>query len=315
MELSLQWAMALEGNIDQWIYEGFQRHSDWTASVLNVESNDGLLRFQDSFGPRLIAKSGEGKSTSIVDDQLGYETVMANQIFKQGRAVTEEFVNRGKYPEIKNMMTGLGKATIETINIFGAQPFIEGFTSTNISYGDALPLFSTVHTRPDGGSSQSNASATSIAFTEANLETGMIAIKQQKSGTGAKLALGNNLLLMVQEAQEKEAVIVTASTRRSGTPNNDLNFYLGKVDTFVNPFLGSDTTDLNAVAGLDTSFFLLGRGEHGITLSYEMRPRYTTWDDQDKDAMYTKVKFSAVNGWKWWYATWASKGNAAAYSS
>lgn len=315
MELSLQWAKSLEANIDQWIYEGFNRHSDWTASVLNIESNDGLLRFQDSWAPRLISKSGEGKSTSIVDDQNGYETILANQIFKQGRAVTEEFINRGKYSEIKNMMTGLGKATIETVNIFGAQPFIEAHTSTNISYGDAKSLASTSHTRPDGGTAQSNASATSIAFTEANLETAMMAIKQQKSGTGAKLALGNNLLLMVQEAQEKEAVIVTASTRRSGTPNSDLNFYLGKIDTFINPFMGSDITDLNNVAGTDTLWFLIGRGEHGVMLSYEMRPRYLSWDDTDKNAMYTQVKFSAVNGWKWWYGLWASQGTGAAYSS
>lgn len=315
MELSLQWSMAWEKTFREWIYEGFNRHSDWTASILNIDSNDGLLKYQDSWAPRLISKSGEGRSTVIADDQLGYETVLANQIFKQGRAVTEEFINRGKYSEIKNMMTGLGKATIETINVFGAQPFIEAFTTSNISYGDALPLCSTVHTRPDGGSTQSNASSTSVAFTEANLETAMIAIKQQKGGTGAKLALGNNLLLQVQESQEKEAVIVTASTRRSGTPNNDLNFYLGKIDTFVNPFIGSDVTDLNGIAGSDTSWFLMGRGEHGVMLSYEMRPRYTSWDDEDKDAMYTKVKWSAVNGWKWWYALWGSPGTGAAYSS
>lgn len=143
----------------------------------------------------------------------------------------------------------------------------------------------------------------------------MIAIKQQKGGTGQKLALGSNLLLMVQEAQEKEAVIVTGSQRRSATPNNDLNYYLGKIDSFVNPYIGSDVSDLNAVAGSDTSFFLLGRGEHQVTLSYEMRPRYTSWDDKDEDSMSTKVKFSCWNGWKAWYATWGSQGNAAAYSS
>jgi len=251
----------------------------------------------------------------MVDDQLGYETILANQIFKQGRAVTEEFINRGKYSEIKNMMTGMGKSTIETINIFGASPFIESFTSTSIAYGDAKPLCSVGHTRPDGGTAQSNASSTSIAFTEANLETAMIAIKQQKSGTGAKLALGNNLLLMVQESQEKEAVIVTDSTRRSGTPNNDLNFYLGKIDTFVNPFLGSDITDLNNVAGTDTSWFLLGRGEHGVLLSYETRPKYASWDSQDTNSMYTQVKWSALTGWKWWYGLWGSQGTGAAYSS
>ncbi len=315
MHLSLQWAQALEPNIDEWVHNGFSRHTDWSAQVLNVESNDGFSRFQDSWGPKLISKSGEGKSTSVASRTLGYETIAGNQIFKESMMVTEEYVNRGQYSEIQKEAEDLGKACIETINIFAAQPFIEGFSTSNLFYGDGKPLFSVGHTQPDGSTALSNASATGIAFTDNNLETGLIAIKQQKGGTGAKLAVGGNILLQVQEAQEKEAVIVTGSQRRSGSDFNDLNFYLGKVDTFVNPYIGTDITDLNGTAGLDTSWFLLARGEHQITLSYEMRPRYTTWDDKDKDAMYTKVKMSAWNGWKSWRATWASKGDGAAYSS
>lgn len=178
-----------------------------------------------------------------------------------------------------------------------------------------MPLFSTVHTQPDGSTALSNASATSIALTDTNLEAELIAVKQQKGGTGAKLAIGGNLLLMTPENLEKEAVIITGSQRRSGSDFNDLNFYLGKVDTFVNPYIGSDITDLNGTAGSDTAHYLLARGEHQITLSYEKRPRYTTWDDKDKDAMYTKVKMSLWNGWKSWRATYASKGDGTAYAS
>jgi hypothetical protein len=311
----MQWTKALEPNITDWIHDGFKSHSDWTAQLLNIESNGGFTRIQDSWGPRLVSKSGEAAATPAATRQLGYETVAANQIFKEKIEVSEEYVNRGLYAEIKKDAQDLGKAGIETINLFGAQPFIEGFTSTNIFYGDAKPLFSVSHTRPDGGTANSNASATSIAFTEGNLETALIAVKQQKGGTGQKLAIGSNLLLQVQESQEKEAVIITGSQRRSGTTNNDLNFYLGKVDTFVNPYIGSDITDLNGVAGSDTAWSLLARGEHKVTLSYEMRPRFTTWDDEDADAMYTKIKFSCWNGWKSFYGTWGSQGSAAAYSS
>jgi len=86
-------------------------------------------------------------------------------------------------------------------------------------------VFSTVHTRPDGGSNWSNASSTGITLTEANLETAIIALKQQVTGTGGKLAIGSGqVTLVVPETLEKEAVIITGSTKRSGTPNNEIRY-------------------------------------------------------------------------------------------
>lgn len=314
MHLSLSWAKSMEGNIDEWIHNGFKRHSDWTSQILNIENNDGFLRLEDSWGPRLISKSGEAQSSPSADRQKGFETVASPQIFKQKMVVSEQYVTRGKYSQIQREAEDLGKATMETLNIFGAQPFIEAFTSTTLFYGDAKPLASSSHTRADGGTAISNTSSTSIPLTDANLETGRINIKQQKGGTGQKLAIGSNLLLMVQEQQEREAVVITGSTRRSGTPNNDLNFYLGLIDTFVNPFIGEDIFDLNGVAGLSTSWFLLARDEHQIIMSYEQRPVFTTWDDEDADTMTTKVKFSALVGWTNPLATYHSKGDNSAYS-
>lgn len=316
MELSLQWARALEGNIDTWLHNGFKAHGDVSAMILNIESNDGWSRIQESFGPRLVSKSGEAKRTSFADRILGYETVAGNQIFKEGIAVSEEFVRRGKYGDIKKQAQDLGKATIETINLFGAGLFTSTWTSAYQFYGDNKPLASTSHTRPDGGTAISNASATSIPLTEGNLDIGRVAIKQQKAGNGAKIAGGaGNIQLVVPEELEKEAVIITGSTRRSGTANNDLNYYFGRYDVFVHPFIGSDVTDLNGVTGTDTGWHLMARGEHGLTMSYELRPRYDMWDDKDADVMYTKVKWSAWVGWTTWLGTWHSKGDTSAYSS
>ena len=166
------------------------------------------------------------------------------------------------------------------------------------------------------GTAQSNASATGVALTETNLETGLIALKQQKGGNGQKLATGNSAItLMVQEAQDKEAIIITGSTRRSGTGNNDLNWYLGKVNVYVNPWIGSDVTSLNSVAGLDTSWHLFDMNSHGLNFVYDLRPSYKMWEDDDRDTMYNKIKFSCVAGWKNWIGTWHSKGDGSAYAS
>lgn len=175
---------------------------------------------------------------------------------------------------------------------------------------------STVHTRPDGGATQSNASSSGITATETNLETGIIALKQQASGTGRKLAVaGGNLTVMGPEELEKELVIITGSTKRSGTANNDLNWYLGRVNVYINPFIGSDVVDLDGSTGSDTAWFLFVKGQHGLTYIWDKRPVFRSWEDEDTDAMFTKVYFSAQKAWQHWYAFWGSKGDGASYSS
>uniref|UniRef100_A0A6H1ZKN5 Putative capsid protein n=1 Tax=viral metagenome TaxID=1070528 RepID=A0A6H1ZKN5_9ZZZZ len=141
-------------------------------------------------------------------------------------AITEELARWNKYKgDILDRSKALGSAALQTVNRYGARPFIGGFNTAITEYGDGLPAFSTAHTRPDGGTNESNASNAGITLTEANLETALIAMRQQKSGTGKILGIGynENLVLMVPNALDKEAKIITGSTKRSGTSNNDLN--------------------------------------------------------------------------------------------
>ena len=144
----------------------------------------------------------------------------------------------------------------------------------------------------------------------------MIAVKQQKSGSGQKLNIGNqNLFLQVPENLEKEAIIISGSQKRSGINTNDLNWYLGKIDVFVNPFIGADFTDIDGNSGSDTAWSLLAQGVTGLDFVYDTRPVYKNWEDEDSDTMYTKVYMAAKAIWKHWYGTWFSLGTDAAYAS
>jgi len=299
------------------MHSGLTIWPDSTTEIFTVGNNSsGVIRYQDSWGPSRISISSEGGASSESNLVKGYHTLVAPYIFKQKMSTTWENVRWGKYDEIKNLAGDLGKATIETINALGAGITINAQNTSYTCYGDALPLGSTVHTRPDGGSSQSNASATSLPLTEPNLETGMIAIKQQKSGSGQKMNIGNhNLVLQVQEAQEKEAIIITGSQKKSGVNTNDMNWYIGKINVYVNPFIGTDFTDIDGNAGSDKQWSLLAKGVTGLDFIYDTRPVYKNWQDEDTDTMYTKVYMSARAIWKHWYATWFSKGDETAYAS
>lgn len=154
-------------------------------------------------------------------------------------------------------------------------------------------------------------------MTEANLETALIAMREQKSDTGKILAIGynENMVLMVPNNLEKEAQIITGSTKRSGTPNNDLNWYLGKCSVFVNPFIGDDVYDMAGTQGSDTAWFLIARGVHNLKLIWDVRPSYKMWEEEDTNTLYTQVYLSLKNTWTDWRGVYGSKGDSASYTS
>ena len=120
---------------------------------------------------------------------------------------------------------------------------------------------------------------------------------------------------MVPQALDKEAVIITNSTLRSGTANNDINWYRGKVNVYVNPFIGSDITDFDGNTGSDTAWFLLAQGQHQLEAWWDATPSYKMWEDKDADVIYNKVYFAFKPLWAGPRGFWASKGDGAAYSS
>ena len=95
----------------------------------------------------------------------------------------------------------------------------------------------------------------------------------------------------------------------------DLNWYLGKYNVYVCPWVGSDVTSIDGTSGSDTAWFLVSQGDHKLTFTYEKRPTYKVWDDDDTDTMYTKIKLSGRAYWKSPRGIWGSQGDGASYSS
>jgi hypothetical protein len=316
-ELSSQWAAAMEPNIKKYTVDGYAEHPDLIGMVAAVtDDSSGIIRLRDAGGPRIIPKGTEGATSTEVTTSDAYESVASPQIFKAKMAVTEEDARRLLYPEILDKAKQLGSGAIQTLNIYAAQTyFIQGFTSTNTFYGDGEELYSTVHTR-SGGSTWSNANSSGNTLTEANLETDTVALQQQPSFTGKKLAIGGgNLKLIAPEQLAKESIIITGSTLRSGTANNDINVYKGKHFVLIHPFIGSDITDLDGNTGSDTAWFLQADGQHGLEFVYEVRPMTKTWEDQDADVLYNKIYFSCKPIWNHPRGIQGSAGDGAAYSS
>lgn len=125
-----------------------------------------------------------------------------------------------------------------------------GFTT--VTTNDGVALFSNSHVTLSGETVDNLETA---ALTEASLNTAFISLQQQKTQDGT---LGGHIpaILLVPTALFKTACEITKSTLRSGTANNDMNYYSELFPGLVvkhSPFLGASQ------GGSDTAWFLLSK--------------------------------------------------------
>jgi len=201
----------------------------------------------------------------------------------------------------------------------GVQLFNGGFATTRdvngyrmTWYGDAVPLFSTVHpTVVPGGSTQSNASATGIAFSADNLETAHVALIEQQTDDGIAMSLLGKPMLILPPTLKKEGLEITESTLDPESANNTINVYKDGMDTdmMVSTHLA------NTNGGSDTAWSLIvpqrAKLTHHVRLASSL--------DQDINIKNRVVTFTVNARWadsvKDWRRTWGSKGDLVAYAS
>lgn len=306
-----QWAEALAPGLHEWINDAYTSLSPTYPMIFNVMTSDRAYEEDvTSTGLSSLTETQEGGPTQYDDPLFGFKTRYTHKTFKRGFKITKEMYDDDLYRLFKDESSKLGKAAARTLDSQAFSVFRNGFNTSHTSYGDNKPLFSTSHTRADGGTALSNASSTSIPLTEANLETGLIALREQRDDRNQLISMADgNVTLLVPLALEKEAVEITQSSLKSGTGNNDLNFYEGRVNVMATRWLGS------IASGSDTAWFLLAPGSH--RLNFFTREAFNTSDeyDFDTDIMKMKGRMRFSFGWSDYRGTWGSQGTGAAYSS
>lgn len=298
--------------------------------ALGIENNDGTALFKtvNSTDARLtisgISQIGDMQATAEGENYKSdsriatYETQVDWQKYTTGITITEEDrddrIVSSKLNEARYLLIS-GKRTMNK-HMFGL--FNQAFTAqSSLSdylgfYGDGVPFASTVHPIKGTGGTQSNASATSIPLSETNLETARIALMEQKGDKAGELTTigGSNLILVVPTALEKLATVITKSTKRSNTANNDINVYDGMMTVMSSKLLGT------AGGGSDSQWFLVDSmfspAKLGVRKPLTIGAPYV--NDQNKNiTVDVSARYKVYNDD--FRGFWASKGTGAAYSS
>ena len=249
----------------------------------------------------LMQVTGEGAPVDYEDPIQMYDVTYSHLKYTKGFKVSREMWEDDQYNVIKKKPAALGRSARRTRENEAAQVFNRAFNSAYLG-GDSEELCSTSHDRSDGGTAQSNASATGITLTETNLETGRLAMKNQLDDKGMKIDVTPDTLLIPINL-EKTAHLIIDSTLRNGTADNDANFYKGSLKIVPWIYLTSTTV-----------WFLIDSSQHELNWFDRVKPEFKQDDSFDTDMALFKSRQRFSRGWSDWRGVWGSQGDGVAYS-
>lgn len=267
------------------------------TSGRNQETDSAVSGFS------LLSQTAELGPLDYEDPNQMYQTTYSHLKYTKGFKVSEELREDDQHNIISKMPAALGKATKRTQEYYAANVLNNGFDTAHTSYGDAKPLFSTAHPRADGGTAQSNASSTGVTFTESNLETVRLQGRKLLDDKGQKIVLKYDKLIVPVDL-EQAAHIITQSTLRPGTANNDINTNKGAYNVIAWEYLTSTT-----------AWFLQDTRESLLTWYWRVRPEFREDHGFDSGSQLYKTRMRFSTGWSDYRGLMGSKGDGSAYSS
>jgi phage major head subunit gpT-like protein len=321
METRSTWTDLIAGvglQISEVFDQGQEEYTPGISNVLIQTTGTGAERhFSGKTGLGRLSLFEEGDDIAVKRRYKTYKTSISYNFYGEAIQVTKAEIEDRDFDAQLDEMKDLSVAANFSQDESGMQLFNGGFaTTTTVNgyklsfYGDAVPTFSTVHpTVVPGGSTQSNASSTSLAFGHDNLETGKVALTLQKTDDGIPLSLSGKPTVVVPLNLEREAREETESILDPENANNAINVHRGTTDVVSSIFLDAVN------GGSNTAWFLIVPGRTKMYHEVRQAPELET----DVDILSKNATFTIDARWanyvKDWRRAWGSKGDLTAYSS
>lgn len=301
------------------------------TSALGVENNTYTQLFRtlksDKARETFASKTGVGYATDTpeggdfaMDSRVsGYETQFNFRKLTNGITITlenrEDRIVDSKLDELRDLLIGFK----QTMNRDAFSIFNNAFTAQAslpkilTYYGDGVPAASILHpikATTTSNTTQSNASATSIALTETNLETGRTAIRRQTDDKDLPMNIGSGkLILVVPDALEKAAVTFTNGKLRPSTANNDINIYDGIMTVISSKWINSQN------GGSDTAWFLIDSMKSPLVFFDRKGIKTDTYKVDANKATVVDAYARYQVGNTSFRGFWGSKGDGTSYSA
>ena len=208
------------------------------------------------FGPLRVKPEGEN---IVYDDPLAVQTIEYTPVrFALGYKITQEMMDHELYGQVEKYERALIKSAIDLQETKAALLFNNGFGTTDddgfeATGFDALQLFSTAHTRLDGGATWRNRPSADVDLSVTGLQNASIDVENLLDDRG-RPQLVRPRLLAINPEDRFTAKELRESEYKPGTANNEINalrdeglaymvsHYISDADAW---FLICDQHDLN----------------------------------------------------------------------
>lgn len=212
------------------------------AVVSTVQGGGGY--FEKRIGDFKAAKS------VAVNSPTPKTTLVAE--FAKDLDIARTFMADQQHSSVEKAVRGNTRSWLASRDQNAMRVYALGFTSQTTI--DGVAVFSNSHTNSNGDTIDNLSSG---ALADGTLNTGVVLLRNQVNQTGVKVGYEPDFLLVSNDGH-KNAQTVAKSVLRSGTGNNDLNYFselYPGMQVKYNQFLDDTST---------TAYFIGSQG-HGIT--------------------------------------------------
>lgn len=244
---------------------------------------------------------GEGEAIQY-DDPINGPTKSYTPVrFALGYKVTREMRKNDLYGQIDRLERALIKSAVDLQEVTAAYLLNNGFGTTaadgfSATGFDGLQLFSTAHTRLDGGTAQRNRPSTDVDLSVTAVQNMLIDFHNYKDDRGRPSLIRPKLIIVSPEDQFTAKEILQ-SEYKPGTANNEINALRDEGLSFMVSHYKSDT---DAWMAIGTT--------HDLNYIWDERPRTGTDEDFDSEVIKHKVVEGMFVGFGEWRGTWGTSG-------
>lgn len=243
----------------------------------------------------------EAQNISYDDWIIGNSKQYSPVRFALGYRVTYEMRKNDLYGQVDRLEGGLLDSARDTQEQTAALIFNNGFGTTDAdgftaAGFDGLALFSTAHTRLDGGTTQRNRPSTDVDLSVTGVQNAIVDIDNWVNHRGRPILFRPELLIINPDDQFTAKEIL-GSELKPGTANNELN---ALKDAGLSYMISHYLTDSDA--------WFIKCDQHDVNWIWSEQPHGEMDEDFDADIIKRKVTYGQVCGHGEWFGYYGSQG-------
>jgi phage major head subunit gpT-like protein len=280
-------------------FNAYRERPEIFSRIVNVKTSTKAYEenfARSGFGP--LIEFGELERTPL-DEPIKLGGVrFIHKKYGLGFVISEEMRDDDQYNLAGDLAGALGKSSRYTAELYGHDVYNNAFSTTRYVGRDGKALVATDHP-VYGGSTSTLSNLVTGDLDEVTLETAWGLFQTQIDDKGMPIDMMPSILL-VHPTMEPTArrLLQSASLNAYGSNPGEINPFQGMLRIVSSPYL----------VDRDAWFVLADISELGVLFYWRKRPDTRTWDDNDSEATFHKIKQRHSTGFDDWRGVVGSQG-------